>query len=242
MKVFVANSSPHEARGGTGAVLEPFISGMRSAGAEVDLAMLHPPDIRPCRGCLACWLSTPGRCVQRDAMDELLPRSAGADTLVLATPLYVDGMNARMKGFLDRMIPALEPWFEVRDGRCRHPRRDWFRPARLALVSACGLPEPENFDPLVAHVKAACANFGCEFAGALLRPYAASLSALGEHGVQAGPVLAAFAAAGRELVEAGAISAATQAAAGRELVGRDVYIRAVNASFRRALARRAPDA
>lgn len=242
MKVLVANSSPHEERGGTGVVLAPFVRGLRAAGAEVDVVLLHPLDIRPCRGCLGCWLSTPGRCVQRDAMDELLPRAAGADTLVLATPLYVDGMNGRMKGFLDRMIPVLEPWFEVRDGRCRHPRRDWFRPARLALVSACGLPEPENFEPLVAHVRAAGANLGCEFAGALLRPYAASFSALGAHGVQAGPVLAACEAAGRELVEAGAISAATQAAAGRELVGRDLYVRAVNASFRRALARRAPDA
>jgi hypothetical protein len=99
------------------------------------------------------------------------------------------------------------------------------------LVSAAGFTEADNFDPLIAHVKAACRNMGCEFAGALVRPYAASLEYIGKQGVPIKDVLDACAEAGRELVETGCISEATQGRVARELVSRALYIEGANQSF-----------
>jgi FMN-dependent NADH-azoreductase len=231
MKVLALNSSPHKSEGGTGLVLGRFIEGARAAGADVELVHLRGMEIRPCLGCFDCWTRTPGCCVQHDAMDELLPKFAAADTLVYATPLYVDGMNGTMKMFLDRCIPLIEPWFELRENHCRHPRRAGFKARRAVLVSAAGFTEADNFDPLIAHVKAACRNMGCEFAGALVRPYAASLEYIGKQGVPIKDVLDACAEAGRELVETGCISEATQGRVARELVSRALYIEGANQSF-----------
>jgi len=233
MKILALNSSPHRSEGGTGLVLGRFIEGARGAGAEVELVHLHGTDIKPCLGCFHCWTREPGCCVQRDAMDELLPKFAAADTVVFATPLYVDGMNGTMKMFLDRCIPLIEPWFELRHDHCRHPRRPGFKARQVVLVSASGFTEPDNFDPLIAHMKAACRNMGCDFAGALVRPYAASLEYIGKlGGVPVKDVLDACAEAGCELVKTGCISEATQGRVARELLPRALYVEAVNQSFR----------
>jgi FMN-dependent NADH-azoreductase len=235
MKILALNSSPHKSEGGTGLVLNRFIEGARGAGAEVELVHLRGMEIKPCLGCFDCWTRTPGCCVQHDAMDELLPKFGTADTVVYATPLYVDGMNGTLKLFLDRCIPLVEPWFELRDEHCRHPRRSGFKVSRIVLVSAAGFTEADNFDPLIAHVKAACRNMGCEFAGSLVRPYAATLEHLARSGLPVKDVFDACTDAGREMVETGSISEATQARVARELVPRAAYIEAVNQSFRSAL-------
>ena len=238
MKILALNSSPHKAEGGTGLILGHFIEGARSAGAEVELVHLHGLDIKPCLGCLKCWTRTPGSCVQHDAMDEVLPRIAAADALIYATPLYVDGMNGTMKTLLDRSIPLIEPWFEVRNDHCRHPRRPSYKVRRIALVSASGFTELDNFDALVTHVKAACRNMGCDFAGAVIRPYASSLPEIGKLGVPVAGVYSACADAGAEFVRDGAISTATQARIAKDLVPRSLYIQAVNQHFKREIKHR----
>jgi hypothetical protein len=235
MKILALNSSPHKSEGGTGLILGRFIEGARGAGAEVELVHLHGLNITPCLGCFDCWTLTPGCCIQHDAMDELLPKAAAADALVYATPLYVDGMNGTMKLFLDRCIPLIEPWFELRADHCRHPRRPGFKASRVVLVSAAGFAEADNFGPLIAHVKAACLNMGCDFAGALVRPYAASLEHIAKLGVPVKDVLDACVEAGRELVETGCISEATQGCMAKDLVPRALYIEAVNQNFRSQL-------
>jgi hypothetical protein len=237
MNILALNSSPHKDTGGTGTILGRVLEGARSAGAQAETVFLHGLDIKPCLGCLNCWLRTPGRCAQRDAMDELLPRVAACDAIVYATPLYVDGMNGLMKLFLDRCIPLIEPWFEERDNHCRHPRRADFRPTRAALVSASGFTELDNFDPLVAHLKAACLNMGLEYSGAVLRPCASSLPEIARFGLPVDDVLAACSDAGIEFVRSGTISEATAARVSRDLVPRKLYIQAVNQSFRTALDR-----
>ena len=238
MKILALNSSPHKAEGGTGLILGRFIEGARAAGAEVELVNLHGLDIKPCLGCLKCWTRTPGCCVQHDAMDELLPRIAAADALVYATPLYVDGMSGTMKTLLDRSIPLIEPWFEIRDDHCRHPRRPSYNVRKVVLVSASGFTELDNFDALVTHVKAACRNMGCDFAGAVIRPYASSLPEIGKLGVAVAGVYSACADAGAEFVRDGAISTATEARIAKDLVPRSLYIQAVNQHFKREIKHR----
>lgn len=234
MKALVLNSSPHRDRGGTGRVTALLIEGMRAAGAEVEIAYPHRMKVGYCRGCYICWTGTPGRCVQRDDMDALLPKVMDAHLLVLATPLYVDGMNAAMKAVLDRLIPVLQPFLVEHEGHCRHDLVPGCRAGRVALVSVCGYPELDNFEPLVAHVQAASRNLRRDYAGALLRPYGGSLASLARSGVEVDDVFAACREAGTELARDGRISRQTAARAGRELVTREEHIQSVNEYFRAA--------
>ena len=235
MKVLAVNSSPKMEKGNTALLLEPFLEGMRQAGAEVERYYTRQLDVGPCQGELSCWLKTPGQCFQQDDMQWLLPKLADADLWVLATPLYVDGMSGPMKNLVDRIIPLMQPFFELQDGHCRHPRREGCKAGKLALVSVCGLWEMDNFDPLVAHVKAICKNAGREFSGALLRPHAAGLAALRQR-VPMEDVFIAARAAGRQLVESGCMSPEALATVGRELLPRDILIDSTNAWFHRVLA------
>ncbi len=93
----------------------------------------------------------------------------------------------------------------------------------------------DNFDPLVAHVKAYCKNLNSEFVGAILRPMGAQLHVFKQMGVQVDDIFKAIKQAGRELVQAGTIKPNTQKTIRREIVPRDEYIKAINASFQRQL-------
>ena len=235
MKVLALNSSPNMENGGTASILTPFLEGMIDAGAEVELLYLRKMKIGPCLGCGTCWSKTPGQCVQYDDMQTIYPKLAGSDVLVIATPVYVDGMNSQMKVVIDRCYALLQPIFEIRDGHTRHSRRPKFRPGKIVLVSACGHPEMDNFDHLVAHVKAICRNLDREYAGALLRPIAFFLPMLGQMGISADGVYEAARDAGRQLVQNGEMKAQTLAKASAELVSRETFVQTINAHVQKVL-------
>jgi len=220
MKVLVLNGSPRGERGATAGVLTPFVEGMRDAGADVEVVLLHKMDIKNCRGCFNCWWNTPGKCAIDDDMKDLLPKLADADVWVYATPIYVDGMTGTMKTFLDRSIPLLEGPWELRDDHCRHPLREGTKAGKIVLASVSGFTEMDNFEPLVTHVKAATKNFGREFVGSVLRPYAWALPEIQNRGISIEEVMSALVDAGRELATSGQISARTLDAISRELVTR----------------------
>ena len=235
--VLALNSSPNGGtpRSGTATILKHFVEGMREAGAEVDVVNLAEMDISPCKGCMACWWKTPGKCVQQDDMEQIYPKLRKAEVLVLATPLYVDGMNAQLKAVLDRFIPLVEPFFEIRDEHCRHPRREGSTGGRLALVSVCGFHELDNFDLLVAHVEAICRNMGREFSGAVLRPYAKVFPFLKMRGVEVDGVYKDVHRAGVELIQDGRVSGETQARIGMDLVSREELVDGMNSFFKRSV-------
>lgn len=235
MNVVAINSSPNMDKGNTALLLGPFLEGMREAGAEVELFYTKKLDINPCQGEFNCWLKTPGKCFQQDDMQMLLPKIAGADIRVLATPLYVDGISGPAKNLLDRMIPLAQPFFELRDGHCRHPGRKGVNGGKLVLVSNCGFWEMDNFDPALVHIKAACKNLGTEFAGALLRPHGPALSAMMRMGLPVSDVLEAAKEAGRQLVRDGRMSAETLKVVSRELLPLEMYVQIINQNFQATL-------
>jgi len=235
MKVLAINSSPNMGRGITALILEPFLDGMKEGGAEVELFYTREIDIEPCRGELVCWLKTPGRCFLQDDMQTLYPRLREADIWVFATPVYVDGVSGPMKNLLDRTISLMRPFYELRDGHCRHPMREEVNGGQVVLVSSCGFWEMDNFEPLVMHLKAACKNWEREFAGALLRPHGPQLRRLLKKGKSVEDVFEAAREAGHQLVRDGEISSETLGLVGRKLVSRGEHVDSLNRGFRRAL-------
>jgi multimeric flavodoxin WrbA len=220
MKVLVINGSPRGDRGATAGVLKPFMEGMESAGANVELVNLPRLKINPCRGCFDCWWKTPGVCIQDDDMKNMLPKLADSDLTIYATPVYVDGMTGQMKIFMDRSIPLLEGKWELRDNHCRHPLREGTKAGKIALVSVSGFTEPDNFEPLVVHMKAAALNMKREFVGAVLRPCAWIIPAAEERVASFEDVIEALRNAGHQIVSKGRIADDTLSTISRELIPR----------------------
>ncbi|NJD76578.1 MAG: flavodoxin family protein [Candidatus Methanoperedens sp.] len=232
MKVLAINSSPMMDKGNTSLILDPFLEGMKEAGADVELFYTRKLKINPCLGELDCWLKTPGKCFQDDDMQMLDPIMREADVIVLATPVYCDGFTGPMKNLLDRTVPQVYPFFELRDDHCRHPLREDTKASKVVLVSNCGFWEMDNFDPMLAHMKAYCRNGANEFAGALLRPHGGALRPMMEMGAPVDDIFEAAKEAGRQLIRDGRISEETLGTVSRELMPRDMYMQAVNGYFR----------
>jgi multimeric flavodoxin WrbA len=232
MKVLAINGSPHGEKGNTSLILEPFLNGMKEAGVEVHLVYTKKMKINPCQGEYNCWFKTPGRCFQQDDIQELLPKLIRADILVLATPLYVDGMTGPMKSLLDRVIPIGDPIMELRDGHCRHPSREGIKDGKLVLVSNCGFWELDNFNPLLMHVQAISENLGRKFSGALLRPHGPALKAMKEQGMPVNDVFEAAKEAGRQLIRDGRINDNTLKIVSRQLVPQLQYVDIANQYIR----------
>lgn len=235
MKVLAINSSPKMDKSNTALILNPFLEGMEEAGAEVELFYTRKLNINPCTGEFNCWLKTPGKCYQNDDMNILYPKIDEADVIVFATPVYVDGVTGPMKNLIDRMLPRLEPFFEMRDDHCRHPVCGGPKALKFVLVSNCGFWEMDNFDPMLVYMKAFCKNASAEFAGALLRPHGEAMPTMLEMGKPIGDIFEAAKEAGHQLAKGQKMSQETLDIVSRELMPREMYVQIVNQYFQQCL-------
>lgn len=200
--VLAVSGSRRMEKSNTTVILNPFLEGMKEAGASVDLYYLQNLDIKPCMGDFHCWREKPGECIQSDDMDMLYPKLRRADILVLATPVYVP-LPGQMQNFLNRLLPLLKPDLVVREGRTRARFHDEVAIGKIALVSTSGWWEIDNFATVVRIAKEFSEDAGVEFAGAILRPH---FSVMDENGVKRREVLEASRTAGRQLVRNGRMS------------------------------------
>ncbi len=224
MKILAVNGSPNTKKGMTHILLETFLEGAREAGAEVETVFLQKKKIQYCIGCYTCWVKTPGVCIHKDDMSEILEKVREADYLVIATPLYVDGMTAQTKTFLDRMIPLSDPHFELVDGHYRHPRRYGENPPGVVLVSVCGFYERDNFGGLIDHMERMCRNMQSRFVGAVVRPssYIFTLEEILAEPIK--EIKEATRRAGRELVEKGELSPQVLDDVARDYLPKDAFL------------------
>lgn len=234
MKAIAINASPMMDKGNTAAILIPFLDGMREAGAEVELYYTKQLNIKPCQGEFKCRIE--GKCFQKDDMEMLLPKLAQADIQVFATPVYVDGIISSLKILWERTVPLASPLFVVRNGHSHKPRREDNDTGKVVLVSSCGYWEMDNFDAMLAHVKARCWNMNREFAGALLRPHSAALKIMGSRGSSINGIFEAAREAGHQLVKEGEMSSQTLAAISRPLMPLEEYVQAMNHIYQETVA------
>jgi len=213
MKVLALNSSPRETgESTTGIMLSALVEGMRAAGAEVDEVSLSKKKIKPCAGCFSCWTKTPGTCIHKDDMSrELFPKWLESDLVIYASPLYHYTVNSEMKAFIERTLPALEPFFLSTDSRTYHPLRS--QVPKVVMLSVAGFPENSVFDLLSswanflfgrdsAHENTLVAEIYRTMSSALTNPYFQEKAAV---------VLEATRQAGREIVTSSAVAEETLA-------------------------------
>ncbi|UCD71419.1 MAG: flavodoxin family protein [Syntrophobacterales bacterium] len=237
MRILAIHGSPSMKRGKTYLVLEKLLKGAKKAGAIIEVIFLKKERIRGCTGCLSCWVKTPGKCFQKDDMAKLIEKLKRTDLMILATPVYVDGMTGQCKNFMDRLIPLLDSHYEIRDGHFRHVVKEKFC-SKIFLISVCAFHEMDNFDPLILHAKRAAENLNMEYVGEILRPavYGLSMKKVGTDRLRR--IMQAFERAGEELVKNGAVSENTRQEAASEIVPKEAYLRTMNRYFDAQIQRR----
>jgi multimeric flavodoxin WrbA len=93
----------HRRGGNTETLLDWCLAGAREAGAVVVKIGLSDLDLHGCRACDACRKD--GVCIQKDDMARLYPHLREADSIVIAAPIYFQGMPAVPKMVIDRCQP-----------------------------------------------------------------------------------------------------------------------------------------
>ncbi len=95
---------------------------------KAELVLLKDLNIGYCRGCGGCTKS--GICVIKDDMASLLSKITDADEIILAFPIYFDGLPAPLKAVIDRM----QPIYSVSYGSGKEIPKT----KKLHTVSSCG--------------------------------------------------------------------------------------------------------
>lgn len=134
MNVVVLDGSPRDSRGASARALAAETGALaRSGGHDVTAFALDGLDIKPCRGCFACWVKHPGTCAIADDEEPVLRAMASADVLIWVTPVTFGGYAPALKKALDRFIPTILPFFVIRSGEVHHPPRYERRRSLLVL-------------------------------------------------------------------------------------------------------------
>ena len=106
-------------------------SAVRDAGSETIVVVLKGDEIKPCRGCLRCWIKTPGLCILTgDCAGTVACREIQADVMIIISRIIYGGYSYDVKAFLDRSIPNMSPYYEIVNGEMHHEMRydrfpDW---------------------------------------------------------------------------------------------------------------------
>ena len=74
---------------------------------EVRLIHTYEKNLRPCIGCNACWLVTPGICAVKDGYEELLKAYLDYDATVFMSGTALNFVDHRMKNVIDRLLPLV---------------------------------------------------------------------------------------------------------------------------------------
>jgi putative NADPH-quinone reductase len=143
MNILILDGGPADGRGATGhAIAADAVRKARAAGHAVTSFELDGLNIKPCLGCFACWVKHPGTCAVQDDHGPIVEAMARADAQVWITPVTFGGYSSVLKKALDRLIPNILPFFEIRQDEVHHPPR-YDRRRRLFVLGTAAVPDDE---------------------------------------------------------------------------------------------------
>jgi multimeric flavodoxin WrbA len=227
VKAVVINGSPRARKGYTAMVMEPFIQGMKDAGADVETFYAKRLKVKSCTGKMHCWYEKPGICYIKDDMQKVYPVLRRSDILIFATPVYVP-LPGEMQNVMNRLCPLVIPKLQIRAGRTRARFRDDVKIQKIVLVATGAWYERENLDTVLRIAREFAEDASVEFAGAVLRPHAFLMKQKGELTKDGIAVLEEVKKAGRELIEKGKMGKNTLDTIARPLIDREELLQRYN--------------
>ena len=235
MKITSFNGSPRGRNSISHIIVSEFLEGARKSGAEAENVFLVEKEIGYCKACLSCWTKTPGECIQKDDMAELLERVIQSDIVVFATPVYADNVTGIMKMFIDRLIPAVDPRVERVKGETVHLKR-YEKYPKTIVISNSGFPEQTHFQTLRLYFRRLTRNMHSEVIGEVYRGGGSVLKA--KHPLLK-PIVQSYRKllqkAGEEVVREGRLSEETMEKLERPLVPHDRFVEEMNKYFEKRL-------
>jgi multimeric flavodoxin WrbA len=193
-RILAIQAAPRGRRGVTELVSSSFLDGMERIGSSIDKVYLADLNVQICQGCFKCWKGPESKCPIEDDLGPLLNSIPAYDLMVLATPLYVDGVPGLLKTVIDRAMILNHPAVTVHDGVYLHPSLHKRMP-NMVLVAVCALPGNQNFRLLEDYMLSVGRHMHMPLVAQVLRPETMSfmhpsirhsLSDLKEYLVQAG--------------------------------------------------------
>ena len=101
MNVLLLNGSPN-AHGCTYTALSEVAKTLEENGIETEIIHVGNKAIRGCIGCRKC--KTAGKCVFNDLVNEVAPKFAACDGIVIGSPVYFASANGTLVSFVDRLF------------------------------------------------------------------------------------------------------------------------------------------
>lgn len=111
MKIIGITASPHE-KGNTATLVQKSLEDVAAKGAETEYVNLAKLNINPCKGCNYC--KAHDTCVQKDDFASVMEKVAGADGILMGSPVYFFDITAQEKIFIDRLYACVDGEFKSR--------------------------------------------------------------------------------------------------------------------------------
>jgi len=99
-KIIAINGSPRK-DGNTAHMLKTVLDVCSKAGHETELYQAGGREVRGCLACYGC-IDRPGRCATDDWINELYPKMAEADAILIGSPTYFADLTPEVKAIIDR--------------------------------------------------------------------------------------------------------------------------------------------
>ena len=151
--ILLINGSPKGKQSNTYKLATAFIEGLKVAESDVvvEEICVNTLDLNPCLGCFSCWNKTPGKCVFKDDMPEVIEKLLWADITIWSFPLYYFSVPGKLKTLIDRQLPMVLPFMEKDTKSGSHPTRYDMSKKRSVLISTCGFYTTEgNYDAIIS--------------------------------------------------------------------------------------------
>ena len=164
-RVLCIAGSPRR-HGNTETLLDRFLAGAESAGAQVEKIVLAQLKIGGCMACDGCW--DDGHCIVQDDFQPVYEKLVAADVIALATPMFFWSVPAQVKALIDRSQCQWARKFVLKAPLAATPAGHARR--RGAFICVGGSPRP-YFDGVIRTVKAFFAVHEADYWRALLHEH-----------------------------------------------------------------------
>ena len=226
INVLAFNCFKTDVHGVTSTLLNHFVDGMKSAGADVQVLCTENLNIEQCKACTEDPnFESNGTCRITDDMQTIYPMLLKSDIWIFATPNSPYSINKNLLKLLDRLEPLFEPCISFTNGTTVKYKECT---GKVALLSASDEWDITAFDNLIEHFDSTSILFGREFVGSVLRSHAWALNTNVLENKETTSILNSVYQAGKELIELGKFNDETLQKVNQELVSHKSILNQLN--------------